>query len=281
MAITEQMGEATSSDEETQPMLITKTNVMITDTNAMTLFEDFQQNGLQKVKLQADRIKGSIKAKKFSEKRGTLEGKLTIKNKLRHRGLCSKIFGRSVFKDRFYSFFISYFDASIILLPFIFKRAGWLTCSFLMGFFATWSLFSSLLIFECVRLLLGNYKMRQQGVDFESMVANFKHIATHGSFTAGGTFKPWLTRTLASPTSVIIIRHFYIVYLILASSIGLVLSQYTMDSVFQLINGGTNYALQLMPEAKILAETDTIQPFVNNYFSLSIGFCIVFGLALI
>ena len=141
-------------------------------------------------------------------------------------------------------------------MPFIFKRAGWLTCTFLVGFFASWSFFSSLLIFECVRLLLGNYKMRQQGVDFESMLANFKHIATHGSFTAGGVSKPWLTRTLASPTMVIIIRHLYIVYLILASSIGLILSQYTIDSVFQLMNGGTVYALQLMPEAKILAETD-------------------------
>ena len=40
MAITEQMGEASSSDEE-RPILITKTNALITDTNAMTLFEDF------------------------------------------------------------------------------------------------------------------------------------------------------------------------------------------------------------------------------------------------
>ena len=41
MAITEQMGEASSSDEDTRPMLITKSNAMMTDTNAMTLFEDF------------------------------------------------------------------------------------------------------------------------------------------------------------------------------------------------------------------------------------------------
>jgi hypothetical protein len=129
-----------------------------------------------------------------------------------------------VFKDRFYSFFISYFDASILLLPFVFKRAGWLTSSLLMAFFAIWSYFSSLLMFECVRLLLGNYKMRQQGVDFESLISNFKHISSHGSFTAGGVSKPWLTRTLASPSAVIIIRHYYILYLILASSIGLVLS---------------------------------------------------------
>jgi hypothetical protein len=54
-----------------------------------------------------------------------------------------------------------------------------------------------------------------------------------------------------------------------------------MDSVFQMVNGGTIYALQLMPEAKILAETDTLQPFVSNYFSLSIGFCIVLALGLI
>jgi hypothetical protein len=168
------------------------------------------------------------------------------------------VFGRSVFKERFYTFFISHFDASILLLPFIFKRAGWLTCGVMMAFFKCWSFFSSLLIFECVRLLLGNYKMRQQGVDFESMIANFKHITTHGSFTAGGSWKPWLTRTLASPASVIIIRHLYILYLILVSSVGLVLSQYTVDSVFQLVNGGTIYSLQLMPEAKILSETDTI-----------------------
>ena len=41
MAITEQMGEASSSDEDTRPMLITKSNALMTDTNAMTLFEDF------------------------------------------------------------------------------------------------------------------------------------------------------------------------------------------------------------------------------------------------
>lgn len=126
--------------------------------------------------------------------------------------------------------------------------------------------------------------MRQHGVDFEALLANFKHISTHGSHTTGGGSSPWLSSTFASPTSVGIVRQLYLFYLILTSAIGLVLCQYTVDNLFQWLNGGTIYALQLMPEAKLLTEskgTPDHQSFANNYFCLSVGFCITLGLSLI
>ena len=66
--------------------------------------------------------------------------------------------------------------------------------------------------------------------------------------------------------------------------IGLVLCQYTIDNIFQWLNDGTIYALQLMPEAKLLTEakgSPDHQPFANNYFCLSVGFCITLLLSLI
>ena len=66
-------------------------------------------------------------------------------------------------------------------------------------------------------------------------------------------------------------------YLIMASALGIILCQYTVDSLFQHLNGGTIYAIQLMPEAKILTETHSsdYQPFANNFFCASVGFGIV------
>jgi hypothetical protein len=180
----------------------------------------------------------------LTEKRGTQELQQNMQRRERKvRSWCSKLCGKNPVKDRFYSFFISHFDASILILPFIFKRAGWLTSSLLVVFFGCWSYYSSLLTYECVRLLLGNYKMRQYGIDFEALIANFKHITTHGSFTAGGRFKPWLSRTIASPTSVLMMRQLYIIYLVLASSMGLVLCLYTVDDLYALMNNGNVYAL--------------------------------------
>ena len=84
--------------------------------------------------------------------------------------------------------------------------------------------------------------MRQHGVDFESLLANFKHIATHGSHT--GNFKsPWLSNTLAGPSAVSIVRNLYLIYLVLASTISIVLCQYTADMIFEYLNSGSIYAL--------------------------------------
>ena len=133
-------------------------------------------------------------------------------------------------------------------------------------------IFSSILVYECIRMLLGNYRMRQQGVDFESLIANFKHIATHGSFTANNK-TPWLSSTFSSSTMVGIMRQFYLINLILCSAIGLILCQYTADSLFRWINNGSVFAVQLMPEAKLLVDSagSDHQPFAGNYFSFSVG----------
>ena len=149
---------------------------------------------------------------------------------------------RSAFKDKMYAFFIAQFDASLIILPFIFKRAGWLTCSIMMVILSIAGIFGSILVYQCVRLLLSNYRMRQQGIDFESLLSNFKHIATHGSFTDSNS-TPWLSRTFASSTMVSIVRQLYILSLIMCSAIGLILCQYTSDNIFRWLNGGSVYAL--------------------------------------
>ena len=126
-------------------------------------------------------------------------------NKANRRSTCSLIWGRGPFKDKLYAFFIAQFDASIVVLPFLFRRAGWVTCIVLLLFLQCLGAFASVLVYECIRLLLGNYRMRQQGVDFESLFANFKHIATHGSFT-GSQSTPWLSSTFASPAMVSLTR---------------------------------------------------------------------------
>ena len=242
------------------------------------------------VKLQADRLQGNLIARRREELRGTvnLDSKLyrnersTIR-KHKQRSICSYIFGSSPFKDKFYTFFISHFDASLVILPFIFKRAGWVASSGILLFLSIWSYYASLITIECIRLLLENYKMRQHGVDFESLIANFQHIATHGSHT-GNLRMPWLSKTLAGPSSIGIIKHLYLTYLILASTIGLVLCQYTADTMFEYLNSGTIYALQLMPEARVITESKMSpdrQPFAGNYFSISVGLSLTLLLGMI
>lgn len=143
--------------------------------------------------------------------------------KSKRRSICSWSCGGSAFKDKLYAFFISHFDASLILLPFLFKRAGSLTCSLLIVFFAFWSYFTSILMYECVRMLLGNYHMRQNGVDFELLLANFKHISTHGSHQAFGISTPWLSYTFTSSAAIGLAKYVYILSMVLQSAIGLIL----------------------------------------------------------
>jgi len=69
----------------------------------------------------------------------------------------------------------------------------------------------------------------------------------------------------------------------MCSAIGLILCQYVTDNIFRWLNHDTVYALQLMPEAKILTDNSTgdHQAFASNYFSLSIGFLIVMAVGLV
>ena len=154
----------------------------------------------------------------------------------------------------------------------------------LMLFFALWSYFTSVLMYECVRLLHGNYRMRQNGIDFELLLANYKHISTYGSHAAFGFSSPWLSYTFTSSGAIAIAKYFYILSLLMQSVIGLILCQYTIDNVVQWADGGTAYALQLLPEAKFLTDykqNENNQPFAGNYFALSAGFGITLLLSLL
>jgi hypothetical protein len=68
-------------------------------------------------------------------------------------------------------------------------------------------------------------------------------------------------------------RQLFLMGLVLSSAIGLILCQYSVDNLFRWLNGAV-YALQLMPEAKLLTDSSSSdhQAFSGNYFSLSIGF---------
>lgn len=143
-------------------------------------------------------------------------------------------------------------------------------------------MFSSILMYQNVRLLLGNFKMNQQGVDFELLLSNFKHIATHGSFT-NNSKKPWLSQTVSSSAFIGIIKHLYIISLVLFSVIGLILCQYALDNFFKWLNGGKVFAIQIMPEAKLLVDAQGTdhQAFAGSYFCLSIGFGITLIVAVL
>lgn len=49
-------------------------------------------------------------------------------------------------------------------------------------------------------------------------------------------------------------KYFYILSMILQSAIGLILSFYTIDNLIAWADGGTSFAIQLLPEAKFLQD---------------------------
>lgn len=101
------------------------------------------------------------------------------------------------------------------------------------------SYFSSILIFETIRLQIGNYKMKQK-MDFESLLSS--HL-TQKSVAVQFT------------------RQLYLIQLICISSIGIILSTYTADNLFEVMYGKT-FALQIIPEAKVIYEINSgEQPF--------------------
>ena len=110
------------------------------------------------------------------------------------------------------------------------------------------------------------------------MVSNFRHISTYSGIDVSQSTS-W-KNPISLKTMVCIVRYLYMISLLLLSSMSIIIGQYTIDNLFVWINKGTIYAFQLIPEAKMLVEqmTDNFdrQPFQNNYFSVSIGFCIVF-----
>lgn len=150
----------------------------------------------------------------------------------------------------------------------------------MMVFLQLLGIFSSVLMYENIRLLLGNFRMKQQGVDFELLLSHFKHIATHGAFTNNNQ-KPWLSQTFSSSAMVGIIKHLYTISLVMFSATGLILCQYAMDNLFKWVNGGKVYAIQLMPEAKLLVDSEGTdhQSFAGSYFSLSVGLGITMAIA--
>ncbi|CDW90104.1 UNKNOWN [Stylonychia lemnae] len=139
------------------------------------------------------------------------------------------------------------------------RRAGWVTCSIVFTILTLLSYFCCILVYESTRLLIGNYKMKQK-VDFESLLSS---QMTQKSLAVSFT------------------RQLYLLQLICVSSIGIIMSTYTADNLFEILYGKT-FGLQLAPEAKIIFEKNSgTQPFQNNYFCISIGLLIVFFISLV
>jgi len=78
-------------------------------------------------------MRGSLATKMRVAQRGTTQLQHMNIGKTSSRSYCSLIFGRGPFKDKLYAFFIAQFDASIVVLPFLFRRAGWTTCVLLLA----------------------------------------------------------------------------------------------------------------------------------------------------
>ena len=59
----------------------------------------------------------------------------------------------------------------------IFRRCGWLTCVIILFVCHCWQILTSVMIHDCIRLLMGNYRMRLQGVDIEQLLAHYSMVA--------------------------------------------------------------------------------------------------------
>ena len=76
-------------------------------------------------------------------------------------------------------------------------------------------------------------------------------------------------------------RFLYQMSLVLMSVLSLVICTYIADSVFAWLNpSGNVYAVQLMPEAKVLSQKLSpdhmnVQPFALNYLCITVGFSLV------
>lgn len=121
-----------------------------------------------------------------------------------------------------------------VLLPYAVKRAGIVSFLVIMTVLTLLSYFTSVLVYESTRLLLGNYKMRQK-TDFESL------LSSHST-----------NKSLA----VVISKHIYLIQLVLVASIGIILSTYTTDNLFENVFGRT-YGIQLIPEPQILSDKNS------------------------
>lgn len=134
-----------------------------------------------------------------------------------------------------------------------------MTCTGVFTVLTILSYFCCILVRESIRLLIGNYKMKQK-IDFESLLSS---QLTQKSLAVSFT------------------RQLYLVQLICISTIGIIVSTYTADNLFEASYGST-FALQLIPEAKIIYESNHgSQPFQNNYFCISVGLIIVFFIAIV
>lgn len=140
------------------------------------------------------------------------------------------------------------------MLPFIIRRAGWVTCSLVFILLTLLSYFCCTLVYESTRLLIGNNRLKQK-VDLDSLLSS---------------------QLTAKSLAVSLTRQLYLAQLICVSTIGIILSTYTADNLFE-VGLGKTFALQLVPEAKIIYEINSgSQPFRDNYFCLSVGLMIVF-----
>jgi hypothetical protein len=70
-------------------------------------------------------------------------------------------------REKFFAFFVASFDASIFLLPMIFRRSGWLVSALILFAAHAWQVTTSVMIHDCIRLMTGNHRMRLQGIDIE------------------------------------------------------------------------------------------------------------------
>ena len=114
------------------------------------------------------------------------------------------------------------------------RRAGWVSFSVIITLFTLLSYFTSVLVFESTRLLIGNYKMRQK-IDFESLLSS--HMTQKS-------------------LSVVISKQLYLIQLVCLSSIGIILCTYTTDNMFEALIGRT-YGIQLVPEVAVISDKNS------------------------
>ena len=130
--------------------------------------------------------------------------------------------------------------------------------------------------------------MKLEGIDMEQLLAHFSMVATDVELNdsqesidekQGSS----ILQIFSFQTAVATIRLMYMLSLSALSVISLILAVHIADSMFVWLNPNGIFAVQIIPEAKVLNEIDDSnkQPFAYNYLSFSSGFGVVFVYSLL
>lgn len=109
----------------------------------------------------------------------------------------------------FFKVYLEHFDATMLLIPFLFVKIGYISASFQLLAFSMLSAFCAKMMVESARLMVGNYHMHNRE-DFESLISSNR------------VNQNWLVGTTYS---------IYPILLVIGSAISIILTSSLIDEI--------------------------------------------------